>query len=123
VPCTKYVAEIVKTKVPYTVCRTVAEQQVKECPYQERRMVTETKTREVPIQVCKMVTEKRVAQVAYCETRAEKYMTEVTNVHYVAKQVPYTVTRCVPRVVCEQVPVQVSMPIINCSSCGGCGCN
>jgi hypothetical protein len=35
----------------------------------------------------------------------------------VARQVPYTVTICIPHVVCKQVPVQVCCPVPCCCSC------
>jgi hypothetical protein len=50
--------------------------------------------------------------------RPEQYQTMVPCVRYVAKQVPYMVTRCEPHVVTVQVPVRVCCPTPSCS--GGC---
>ena len=98
VECTKYVRETCVKKVPYTVCRMVPEQRVKTCTYR----------------VCKMVREQRVKQVPYTVCKPVCYEKTIQCVQYVPRKVAYTVTRCVPRVVCTQVPVKVCCPVPRC---------
>jgi hypothetical protein len=86
------------------------------------RYVPQTMTKKVPYTTCRMVTEQRTHQVPYTVCRPEQYQTTVPCVRYVAKQVPYTVTQCVPVVVERQVPVQVRVPATCApSACGPCG--
>jgi len=57
-------------------------------------MVPEQKTKTVCYSVCRPVCSQKTVKVYKC----------------VPRQVPYTVTRCVPRVHCKQVPVCVCCP-------------
>ncbi|MEZ6109935.1 MAG: hypothetical protein R3C99_02805 [Pirellulaceae bacterium] len=70
----------------------------------------------IPYTVCKPVHYTKTIQVKKCVPRKEAY----------------TVTRCVPRVVCKQVPVKVCCPAPcccdpcagGCTSCApSCGCD
>jgi hypothetical protein len=61
-----------------------------------------------------MVREQCVKQVPYTVCKPVCYEKTINTVACVAKQVPYTVTRCVPRVVCKEVPVQVCCPMPRC---------
>jgi hypothetical protein len=58
-------------------------------------------------------------KVPYTTMTPQKYqkMEEVRRV--VAKQVPYTITVCVPKVVCRQVPATVYCPIPCCAPAAG----
>ncbi|MGQ9821176.1 MAG: hypothetical protein ACUVQK_04890, partial [Thermogutta sp.] len=76
-------------------CKWVREQRVKSCTYQVCKMVPTTCVKRVACRVMKPVT---------CTKT-------VYDVCWNKKQVPYTVTRCVPRVVCEMVPVRVCCPV------------
>ena len=92
----------------YKVCRMVPEQRTKTLCYKVCRMVPETKT--CCYKVCRMVPEQRTKTVCYsvcvpvCEQRTIKCY------KCVPRKVPYTVTRCVRRVYCKQVPVCVCCP-------------
>ncbi|MCO6042544.1 hypothetical protein NG895_01360, partial [Aeoliella sp. ICT_H6.2] len=97
------------------------------------KMVPECKT--CTYKVCKMVPECRTKTVCYnvcvpqcCSKTVTCYKTE-------CRKVPYTVTKCVPRKVCEQVPCKVlctnpacagqehAAPCDDCgTTTGGCGC-
>jgi hypothetical protein len=59
--------------------------------------------------------EQKTQQVPYTVMVPQQYQQTVNVTRYVSKQVPYTVTRCVPRVVETQVPVKVCCPTV--SSC------
>lgn len=78
------------------------------------RWVPQFETHKVACTVCRMVAEQRTVQVPYTVCRAEQYQKMVPCCRYVAKQVPYTVTQCVPRVVTVQVPLQVCCPTPSC---------
>jgi hypothetical protein len=69
-------------------------------------MVKEHHTKQVPYTVCKPVHSTKTVRVARC----------------VPRKVAYTVTRCVPKVVCEQVPVKVCCPDPGCGRNASCGC-
>jgi len=58
-----------------------------------------------------MVPEQRVRRVAYTVCKPVCYTKTVNCVKLVPKKVPYTVTRCVRRVVLKQVPVKVWTPV------------
>jgi len=61
--------------------------------------------------VCKMVPETCVKQVPYTVCVPQNYTKTVNCVRMVPNKVPYTVTRCVPKVICKQVPVKVCCPV------------
>ena len=61
--------------------------------------------------VCKMVCEQRTCRVPYTVCKPVQYCRTINEIQCVTKQVPYTVTRCVPKVTCVQVPVQVMVPV------------
>ncbi|NBX29895.1 hypothetical protein EBR04_05510 [bacterium] len=67
-------------------------------------MVREERSREECYKVCTMVKEKCVKQVPVCITRPVHYTKTVDVCRMVPKQVAYTVTRCVPKVVEREVP-------------------
>ncbi|MFN9433839.1 MAG: hypothetical protein ACK6DC_02735, partial [Planctomycetota bacterium] len=81
------------------VCNWVCEQ--KSCPYTYTtcKIVKECRTKKVCHTVCK--------PVHYCETVKVAKCVKVCE--------PYTYTRCVAKVVCEEVPVNVCDP---CASAG-----
>jgi len=122
IECVRYERQTCVKKVPYTVCRMVAEKQTKTCTYKVCRLVEETCTKEVPFKTCRMVAEQVVKRVPYTVCKPVEYQREVTCVRYEVKQVPYTVTRCVPKAVCKQVPVTVCCPSCRCCK-PACGCN
>ena len=94
----------------YQVCHMVPETHVKTCSYQVCHMVSECKSVAVPYKCCHMVEETCVKQVPYTICKPVHYTKTIQCEHCVPKQVAYTVTRCVPKVVCMEVPVQVCCP-------------
>jgi len=54
-----------------------------------------------------MVPETRVKDVCYTVMKPVNYEKTVYDCQLVEKQVPYTVSKCVPKMVTYQVPVQV----------------
>jgi len=77
--------------------------------------------------VCHMVAEKCVKRVPYTICKPVHSTKTIQVSRCVPKQVAYTVTRCCPKVVCKQVPVQVCCPAPCCEpSCAAaepsCGC-
>jgi len=89
------------------VCHMESEQRVKTCTYQVCHMVPETHTKTYTYQVCHMIAEKCVKSVPYTICKPVHYTKTIQCTRYEPKQVAYTVTRCVPKVVCKQVPVKV----------------
>ena len=59
-----------------------------------------------------MVPEQRTRTVCYTVCKKECYQKTVKYYKCVPRKVPYTVTRCVRRVVCKQVPVCVCCPLL-----------
>ena len=80
----------------------VPEQRVKTCTYQVCHIVRECHTKEIPYQVCRMVPETCVKQIPYTVCKPVCYTKTIDCWKLVPKCVPYTVTRCVPVVVCKQ---------------------
>jgi nitrogen fixation protein FixH len=95
----------------YRVCRMVPEQRIRTQTYRVCRMVRECRSREVAYNVCRMVPEIRTRTVAAPVCRAVQYEETVNSVSYVPRQMPYTVSRCVPRVVCTESPIRVFTPV------------
>ena len=106
----KMVKEKRTKQVNYTTCKMVCEQRSKTTPYRVCKMVPETRTRTCSYRVCKMVPEIRTKTV--CETRCrQECFTDVVRVKKCRRVCePYTVVRCVPRVVCRQVPIEIRCP-------------
>ena len=102
VPCVKYVEETQYHCVPCTVMQPRPPAicaPVKPCgPCATEEMC--------PVQICR-----KVPYTVYRAVCAEQPV-KVSRV--VAKQVPYTLTICIPRVVTRQVPVQVCCPVPCC---------
>lgn len=105
VPCVKYVEETQYRCVPCTVMQPRPPANcapVKACgPCAAEDLV--------PVQICR-----KVPYTVYRPVCAEQ---PVQRLHVVAKQVPYTLTICIPRVVTRQVPVQVCCPVPCCKPC------
>ena len=64
-------------------------------------MVKECCTKEIPYKVCTMVPQQCVKQVPYTVCKPVCCTKTVNSWKMVPKQVPYTVTCCVPVVVCS----------------------
>ena len=107
VNCVRYEREVVKKKVPYTVCKMVPETRTKTCTYKVCKMVKEQRTKKIPYTVCRYEKETRVKKVPYTVCKPVHYTKVITVPKRVCKKVACTRTICVPRVVCEQVPVEV----------------
>jgi hypothetical protein len=136
ITCYKTVCEPRTRTVCYKVCTMVPE--VRTCNYQVCKMVPETRVKTVCYKVCKMVPETRTCCYKVCtmvpETRTCTYKvckmvpetcTKIVNytvcvphteqrtvqsVKCVPRQIAYTVKRCVPKIVCQEVPVTVGCP-------------
>jgi hypothetical protein len=67
-----------------------------------------------------MVAEKVVRKVPYTVCKPVRYEQTVPYVRWVPKQVSYTVTRCVPKVVYKEVPVTVCCRVPCCRRCPRC---
>ncbi len=62
-----------------------------------------------------MVAETHVKKVAYCVCKPVHYTKTIQVANAAARsRSAYTVTRCVPRCVCKQVPVTVCCPVPCC---------
>jgi len=82
----------------------VPEQRIKVCTQRVCRMVQEQRCREECYKVCRMVKETCVKQVPVCVTRPVHYKRTIEVCRMVPTKVPYTVIRCVPKVVYREVP-------------------
>ena len=85
-------------------------------------MVPEQRIRTCSYQVCRMVEEKCVKQVPVCTTRPVHFTKTVEVCRMVPKKVPYTVIRCVPKVVYREVACDPGCGVEpSCSIEPGCG--
>ena len=108
----------------YQVCRMVPEQHVRTCCYRVCRIVREDRCCEQCYRVCTMVREKCTKLVPMCVTKPVHFTKTVEVCRLVPKQVPCTVIRCVPKVVCRKVdcdPDCSAEP--GCAAEPACGCD
>ena len=110
----------------YKVCKMVPEQRVKTCTYQVCKMVPGMPREADAVQGLQDGAG-AVRQAGAVHGLQAGVLHEDGQLRpLVPKQVAYTVTRCVPRVVCKQVPVQVCCPVPACceapKACGPAGC-
>jgi len=72
-----------------------------------------------PSSCCDMVPTQILRKVPYTTYRPEHYQKIEERPRVASKQVPYTITVCVPKVIYKQVPVTVCCPVPCCGKpCG-----
>ena len=117
VPCTQY--QTVTKQVPVMVKKTFWEDKEVEVKkpvmvdveYTEKVVTNKIVEEQATRKVCKMVCEQRTCRVPYTVCKPVQYCRTINEMQCVTKKVPYTVSRCVPKVTCVQVPVQVMVPV------------
>jgi len=93
VPCTTYVQECVRTKVPYTVCRKVAKTITKQVPYTVRRSVRGAYVDDKG-NAFECDGPGRHFQENAVARKDIPYQTQRMVTECIKKQIPYTVTKC-----------------------------
>ena len=141
--------EVIYEEVEQTYYKTVYEEVVEKVPVEAVRYVEGTAYRCAPCTIwqprpprpceltdactpaacaepgpcMEMASVQVLRKVPYTTARPEHYQKMEERRRVVAKQVPYTITLCVPKVVCKQVPVTICCPMPCCcdkpSCCGG----
>jgi len=72
-----------------------------------------------PSSPCEMVATQVLRKVPYTTYRPEHFQKIEERPRVVSKQVPYTITVCVPKVIYKQIPVTVCCPVPCCGRpCG-----
>jgi len=140
--CTRYVNEVRRCKVPYTVCCQVPCTTTKRVPYTTCRMVQSCRVVRVPVTKCTYVRQCITKKVPYttchwveqCHTKRIPYTTCTMVRQCVTKRIPYTTctmvrqtcTRKVPYTVCKRVcctkMVITKRCVPRCVTCRGVRC-
>ena len=109
--CTREIPEVCTKEVEYTVCKMYPVTKTERVCYKVAKQVAEERTRTETQVVQKMVKEKGERKVPYTHWIEIPLTRKVTESKPVARQVEYTVKKCVPRTEEYQICVRVFAPL------------